>query len=85
MRKTFTEWLKDQAYRNDLVGELAEQSMRESDWPKTDLKLAFEVYLYRKDATEIGHRAFHIAYEEWQGSRHLPTINMWMKPSQTPN
>jgi hypothetical protein len=85
MSRTFSEWLREQSYRTDLVGDLAETAMQESDWPQTNTKLAFEVYLFKKDATPLGRRAFEIAYEEWQQSRHLPPINMWMKPSKAPS
>jgi uncharacterized protein YozE (UPF0346 family) len=85
MTKSFNEWLIEQQYRTDLVGELSEQALREPDWPKTNTRLAFEVYLHHKDATEIGRRAFYMAYKEWQKSRHLPTINMWMRPSKSFN
>ncbi len=82
MNQSFTAWLQAQSYRNDLVGDFAETATDEEGWPQTEDKLALEVYLHYRGATPNGIRAFHLAYEEWLKSRHLPSINMWMKPQK---
>jgi hypothetical protein len=77
MRVPFLSWLVRQAYRDDLVGELAGQvRLREKVWTKSDDLLALRVYLAREGGTPLAHHALRVAWVEWEASGHVPAINV---------
>jgi len=69
----FTEWLKQQRYRRDFVGELAEQ-LAVTDWPESSDLKALRVRLTLAKATPLAIKTLYQAFEEWQVSKHLPAL-----------
>lgn len=76
----FLDWLHDQAYRDDLVGELATQ-VRSRSWPASEDLLVHRVRLASEQASPLAHRALDRAWSEWERSRDLPRINVSFSPS----
>ncbi len=72
---SFYDWLVDQHYRQDFVGELGQLAKLSPQWPKGVTYQSIRVFLARYNATERVFYALDLAYGEWQLTRHLPSIN----------
>ena len=72
----FTEWLSQQSYRQDLVGELADQ-MQRRQWPTTSNLQALRVRLSLESASKLAFSTLEQAFAEWQLSKNLPAVNVF--------
>lgn len=72
----FTEWLNQQRYRRDLVGELSEQLQRRA-WPSTSNLLALRVRLSLERASSLSLETLESAFAEWQVSKDLPPMTVF--------
>lgn len=64
----FTTWLKKQEERNDWIGDLAHDAVRDKTWPKQATKYQqFNSYLRQEHACEEALLAFHEAWLEFCG------------------
>jgi hypothetical protein len=72
----FTEWLNQQKYRRDLVGELAEQ-LQKKCWPHTSNLLALRVRLSLVQASSLSHKTLESAFAEWGVSKDLPPMTVF--------
>lgn len=70
----FVAWLLEQTYRDDPVGELAQQVARRR-WPDTDNLQALRVRLAKESANPPAFEALLAAFREWEGCKHLPPLN----------
>ena len=67
---TFTEWLRGQEGRNDVVGDLSYDAIRDETWQKRRSTLhGFRRYLRERDACEAALKALDRAFEEWIESK----------------
>jgi hypothetical protein len=73
----FTEWLNHQRYRRDLVGELAEQFNLRS-WTETSNLQALRVRLSLEHASPLALETLEAAFSEWQLSKDLPMMNVFL-------
>jgi hypothetical protein len=73
----FTEWLNHQRYRRDLVGELAEQFHRRT-WSETSNLQALRVRLSLEHASTLAQETLESAFSEWQVSKDLPMVNIFI-------
>lgn len=73
----FTEWLSQQKYRRDLVGELADQLQRRA-WPDTSNLLALRVRLSLERASKLSFETLEMAFAEWQVSKDLPQMTVFL-------
>jgi|WetSurMetagenome_2_1015567.scaffolds.fasta_scaffold1306591_2 hypothetical protein len=72
----FTEWLGQQKYRRDLVGELAEQ-LQKRCWPHTSNLQALRVRLSLVRASSLSHETLELAFGEWDVSKDLPPMTIF--------
>ncbi len=67
MTGAFTDWLLQQADRDDPVGDLASDVARDPDWPASSRSLSrLLVYLRNRGACEGAIQALRTAWGEWQ-------------------
>jgi uncharacterized protein YozE (UPF0346 family) len=72
----FTTWLREQANRDDPIGDLANDSLRDSRWPEhgTTLEEFASVIRYSGAGNSSGAMAaLYEAWEEWSGE---PAIDL---------
>jgi uncharacterized protein YozE (UPF0346 family) len=72
----FTDWLADQAGRNDRVGELARDVRVDPRWPSTGKisRRRLREYLESHDAVPGALEALDEAWDEWDAGRRAGTI-----------
>ena len=64
---TFTDWLLQQADRDDPVGDLSRDVARDPDWPGSSRSLSrLLVYLHNRGACEGAIAVLRAAWREWQ-------------------
>jgi len=73
----FTEWLDQQRYRRDLIGELAEQ-LHHRAWPETSNLQALRVRLSLEHASTLALETLESAFYEWQISKDLPMMTLFV-------
>lgn len=64
----FKVWLKRQKHRNDPVGDLARDAMRDRHWPPGAKLSRLEGYLGERGACKEAHEALYRAWREWQAN-----------------
>ena len=75
MRASFTQWLAQQAGRDDPVGDLASDVGRDPDWPASGRGLSrFLVYLRNHGACDGAIAALRAAWREWQEVAREPVL-----------
>jgi len=63
---SFTGWLKRQHRRNDPIGDLARDVLRDPNWPRGRTLKPFLEYLTRQGASERARAALEKAWREYQ-------------------
>jgi uncharacterized protein YozE (UPF0346 family) len=72
---TNTTWLREQVGRNDPVGDLANNSLQDSQWPEHGTSLeqfATAIRFSGAGNTSGAIAALHQAWEEWKETEWLP-------------
>lgn len=68
----FKSWLKRQANRNDMVGDLARDARDDSGFLQDGSLEEYRTYLETKDACDGAKEALNEAYKEYQNTNGFP-------------
>jgi hypothetical protein len=67
----FVDWLKQQTWRRDPIGDLARDTRRDAGWPPPGKvsRAKLRAYLERHDAIPAAIAALDAAWDEWDAAR----------------
>jgi len=77
MKQSFTQWLLQQAGRDDIVGDLSRDVDRDWEWPEYSDKSLRKLlaYLVGRGACDGAIAALRAAWEEWQEVTRGPVLS----------
>lgn len=67
----FLEWLQQQRWRRDAIGDLARDTRRDAGWPPSGKvsRAKLRAYLEHRDAIPAAIAALDAAWDEWDAQR----------------
>ena len=74
-RRVFTTWLRDQARRDDMIGDLARDMIGDAGWPRPTTERATIWYLHGRGACGGALEAVQRAWCEWRESHRESTFS----------